>query len=346
MGKRAAIVMVAVLAVLALVGPGEAALRPLAERDALASLLRYIPPVWADTHPADLLGPPLYFLDLARMRRELGSPASLSTQGLELMPDSDQFLGSGAEARWGWDLADIDQSLYVPDVAVAVLQGRFRLAEIEDRLRAQGYRGESLGPFTVWVLESGGLVLISKPGALIVSESEIVARELAQQTIDPVPTLDHQPAMAELLPYLQGAWGALLAPSGDPAAIDPQIRGYLGQAWPSLQPGKDVRAGWDMLAIAFSGPQARTVLRFLYHYPSPEEAARDVGLVRAGLTAGAVLRSPGQTWGSLVRLQGVQAEGNLIVATATAGQSLLGEMARRRDLGFLPFRVLAAASGG
>jgi hypothetical protein len=80
-------------------------------------------------------------------------------------------------------------------------------------------------------------------------------------------------------------------------------------------------------------------LSFLYHYPSGEEAGKDVALVRVALTETPTLGFRGRTWGDLLSLQSVEVQGTVLKATAsTNSRSLIGTAITDRDFGFLPIR--------
>ena len=340
--------------------------------DALAALLEYIPISLADYHPANMLGPAIHFIDFARMRQDLGLPAvtgasshqdklplirNLNTQALSAGVDN--VVGSGFFAEWGWDFADLDQTLTVPGDNVAILLVILAGRKFAPLLAKKGYVQKRCQEFTLFT--AGDKANDQLPAFALKEDTLIVAagkdKTLAEQLIllrsQRQKKMSAHPMIVQLLPRLDGAWGAVLAPSGDAEAVTEQLHNTLshltdgarGTLYEKYKLDDPVAIGWDFMAIRFKGkPGEATTLHYLYHYPSANEAQRDVDLVRQSLTEAPSYSGQGRKWSDLVSLQSVTVEGSFVQATATTRSSgLIGSSLANRDWSFLPLRVGAAA---
>lgn len=331
---------------------------------ALQGVLRYIPPQWANQHPTGFLGPLLFFLDFARMRADLGLPEvtgadsreakieflkSLNTQGLPWAEKSLAPLSGGAFEKWGWDVADVDQALYVPDLKTSILVGNFGRPEVEERLLAMGYEQQPYGTFDLFLAEDKELGFAVKPDTLLISPYPEDLEFLMVRGMFSPSGLDRHPSVAAVLEHLGSPWGAVLAPSGDPEGLDPYFEDLL---LVSLQPkaedfikeyrlGVELEMGWDFMAIAFRPADSATSMRFLYHYLNQVQAEKDVELVKWTLREAPFLASKWQTWGDVLSLEEIEVRGSILrVETTTRGKSLLGSsLTRYYDLNFLPIRA-------
>jgi hypothetical protein len=333
--------------------------------DRLRTLLQYFPSEWADYHPSEALGPGMHFVDFARMRGDLDCPpitgeddrnaklgliSQLNTEGLGLGPMT--LASASAFDEWGWDIADVDVMMYCSLNRTWIFLGKFARPEIIDRLSQKGYRGRALEEFTIYTTETEDLKFAVKPNdTLIVGPSESAIEDLIRQKTESRDGMGGHPSVASLLEHLEGAWGAFMAPSGDLAAFWASVRASLDVFPPDVReslaelygPGQERQAVWDTMAIAFWGSKRDpTVLSFLYHYPSEEEANKDLALVEIALTTMPSLRPIGRVWADLVTLRNIDVQGTVLKATAsTNSKSLIGDAINNRDFGFLPARTVA-----
>lgn len=332
--------------------------------DGLRTLLGYMPYEWVENHPDEPLGPHIQFLDIARMREDLHLPpvsgtddrsaklgllTGLNTQGGTLAASDSTFFD-----EWGWDIADVDQVLvsFVHDASI--LLGDFERPEIKERLLEKGYSQRMLGEFTIFNSKTEDFTFgFKSDDTIIMAENESAVEDLIRQGTGSGDSAGQHPSVVALVDHLGGAWGAFMAPGGDVAAFADRVR------W-NVQPDEihesfskiyrldmNPELGWDFMAIGFWGSeQATTALRFLYHYPSEDEAKKDVTLARQGLTEMPLLTARSRVWGDLLDLQSVQVHGTVLQATATThSKSLIGSAITQSDLGFLPIRSVLPAIG-
>lgn len=336
---------------------------------AFQTTLRVVPQTWAKTHAPVPIGPLVVFVDLARMRTDLELPPitgessreekqillrSLNTQGLQF---SALPVGLGDEAfqEWGWDLADIDQALYLADIEASIFWGNFSRPQVPDRLVQKGYTRGASGDFATFTSETMRLQLAWKPDMLIAcpryEETDVLAW-LMELATGQQPGLDTYPAAIATMEQIGDSWGVLLSPSPDYPALDQELRAMQDQLRylcpdPSCEElfgtrGEVLPAGWDLMAIAYQGVGDETLLTFVYHYPSAGEAQQDVELVRQTLTETPRLAAArGLLWGDYMTLDSVEVRGTLIVAQLrTKSPGLIGTALAKRDYwGFLPIRI-------
>jgi len=329
---------------------------------ALSALLRYIPQAWLDSRPTEGLGPGIHLLDVARVRQDLGlrtlsgkdsqtAKASLllqmDTQGLSMGPL--ELNRADMYDEWGWDLADVDQSMYSELGDLTVMAGRFPMEEIGQKLAARGYAAQAMDGYTLYAaptepvrvaLTADGVLMMSSDGAAIASALQTRAAETRG--------LDSHAAVAALLRELEGAWGGYLAPGADLEAFVRQAMANMASLAPEAQAALNqvfsnpaARVGWDAMLISFRGTRGEpTSLTFVYHYPAAADATEDVGVLRLCLTDVPTMRLPGKQWGDLLVLEAVAAEGSLLKATAsTQSRYLIGLALAARDYGFVPVRA-------
>ena len=329
--------------------------------DGLQTLLAYIPSQWADYHPDDILGPAIHFLDIAQMRQDLGLPSvtgadsredklslltGMNTQGFGLGFADLDFRNARTFEEWGWDIADVDQTLYFEGGDSCILLGNFQRPEIKRRLLDKGYKERTVRAFEVFVAENKSPKFALKSDTLIISSRETTLEDLIPSAMGSRQGLDRHPSVASLLEHLDSAWGALLAPTGNIGAVSDGLRGAklpseFGDA--VLQAYRlygEPQIAWDMMAIGFWGTKGiTTTLTFLYHYPSSQEATADIAVAKKSLTEIPSLSRRGQTWGDLLELRNVGVNDSVLKATATTkNKSLIGPSIANRDMGYLVIR--------
>jgi len=299
----------------------------------------------------------MHFVDMARMREEMGLPrvrgedsrqaklefiTKLKPQAAigagDLHPES----GSAFE-QWGWDITDIDQSLYFPEGQVSILLGNFGRPQIRERLLQKGYQERPVGEFTIYSAEATPREIALKPDTLMISSYEPILENHIRWQMARQPGLDRHPAVAPLMKHVTNVWSAILAASGDPKAYSGELRlpAKLMTALEKYRTGDTYYAAWDFMVIAARGSGEMDTLRFLYHYLSPEEANKDILLVRVALTEMPSLRDSShvQMWGDLLTLESVRVEDSVLIAEATTSRKgLMATSVVNLDCTFLPLR--------
>ncbi|MDI7277733.1 MAG: hypothetical protein QME94_17275 [Anaerolineae bacterium] len=299
----------------------------------LRDLLGYLPAALADYHPAYLHGPPIHLADLDRMRRELRLPRVTDPSRLDdrrsaidrlpierfpLLPAGMAILTAYEE--WGWDLNDASQVLCMPDLGVAVLLGAFSRPEIRQRLAEKGYSQAEAADFTLFASTSDAMTFALRDDALLIGSDAESVRLLAAQEAARRSSLARYPSMVALLPYLEGSWAAWLATSGDLEAMERDVAEELDKEFLDAYLrlfGESAEEAWDLVAVVLKGPADAPRLSILYHYPTEEEARRDLPLVARLLKEAPSLRYRHLTWGDLIKSQKVDVEGPVVVARVT-----------------------------
>ncbi len=332
--------------------------------DNLTEMLGYLPSTWADYHSVDVVDQIIYYLDFERMRLDLEIPLvrgsdpreekldlilGLDTQGLSFVPDGLDPLTGSFFAEWGWDIADVDQALYIPEYQWSILKGDFSRPEIATSLLGMGYTESSRDGFSVFQMGVSDLQFALSQEILFIS-----AREVETSPIDlTIPTsfsgtqrLSSHGSVNPLLDHLEGIWGAVLSPSFDSEAYSLEVSNLAEASaeeflqWLTERAiilGETYAIEWDFFAIAYTPHAANTGIEFLYHYHSEQLAEQDASFVRAILTEGPSLVFQGRTWADLISLEAVSVFGEVLVASATTEcADLLGIILEGQDFGFLP----------
>jgi hypothetical protein len=193
-----------------------------------------------------------------------------------------------------------------------------------------------------FALRSDMLIIAPAQG----DESAVFATMIARAA-DPEPGLESHPAVQPLLERCQGVWGAVFTPSPDVVtyarervpglALPDEYDKFLREWFLDVQ----VDAyGWDFMAITFKGAGDRTALRFLYHYPSAEEAQRDLELARKSLTETPLPHYRGRILADYMTVDAVEVQDSTLVAQAQSqSKVLLGNLLQGFDYwGFMLVR--------
>ncbi len=326
---------------------------------------------WADSHQPIPFGPAIYVLDVQQIRVDLdvGSIGSadeytrkkdlfltilLNTQGLSFFPPSLKPATKGFFEKWGWDMADVGYSLYLPDEQTSIIQALYDTALVRSRLQEEGFVEEEI-PNGSTKFSSGDSTLkfILKPQMIIVQENgqpdEIDT--FARMSVSG-PRLPEHPAMAALLPELEGQWGAVFSLSADMETLLSERDAVLSQQFPQIDlavfyamlgvtdgPTRQWTTPWDLMAIGFSGVD-ETKLTFAYHFLSAEAASRAADFVKILLTESPALITRGKVWGDFMTLSSIEVNDGVVVALAkTPAKELIGNALLHRDYyAFLPYR--------
>ena len=333
-------------------------------------LLSYVSPQWIERQQGDVLGAAIQLVDVAQLRRDLAIPPStgadqarektdlilaLSNQGFDISSIDDK--NPASYAKWGWDVADIEQSLVFADDFSAIMLGHFDQSVISSRLEEKGYQASSYGGFTLFLKDVKPLkqepLFAWKDRTLIISSDEGTLKSLIDRKASGKPGLDRSAAMQQILPYLAGAWGAYLAPRGSLAGYPLWLRMQAAvnsdqasaKSWLAARSNRAGQIGWDLLAISWRG-KPPIALQFLYLYPTAADAQKDVELVKESLTTAPSFRL-NQAWGKSVALETVEARDMLLVATATTNnESLVGTAQLNEEWSFFPIRSVATSADG
>jgi hypothetical protein len=327
--------------------------------DALPLLLGYVSPEWANDHTGDVLAGEIVFLDIARMRYDLNiAPITGADDrkaklpliaGVNLQNYGADYMDPNYFEQWGWDMADVDQHLLFPADGTLILLGHFDRPAIKDRLAAQGYQARPLGDFTLYTSNAPRANQIAlKADTLIISPKTSIVESLVERRQAARLGLDQQIAIAAFLPYLDNAWGAVIAPRGDLAAYARQLEAWSKLSEASVPPMKQwlearrdqtPEVAWDVMAVGWWGSKTTTDLTFLYYYPSTDDVRQDVALLKTALTESPTLLRRGRLWADRVTLKDVAAQGHILMAQATTNdKALIGTSIANYDWGFLPIR--------
>lgn len=324
---------------------------------ALEVLLAYLPSSWVGNHLPVAWGPAIHFVDVAQIRHDLGLDnftgadefaakrdllLHVANQGLVYLPDKLYIVGSGSFASLGWDIADVAQVLYIPDADTAILRGDFTRPEIQTALQARG-TGTPHRAFTLYTAASDGLTMAWKEDTLLVSGStdgEYLVKALIDNQA--YPGLAVQTKIQALLPYMVGAWGAMLAPSPDAAAFSEQNMVNMPQ---EMQDQLADRFGslvmpplaWDFMAMQHRQDGDSTRLVLVYDYPTADAAAANRNTVLISLTETPSIQAANQTWADLLTVDRVMTvENQVIVQAHTEAINFIGNAFNQRDFtGFL-----------
>jgi hypothetical protein len=331
-------------------------------------LLSYVSPQWIERHDGDVFGAGIQLADVAQVRQDLSIPLitgassskekvnlilGLSNQNFGVTPNDSKSPSSFQ--KWGWDIADIDQTLTFGDDYTSIMRGNFDRPIIKDRLEAQGYQASTYGGFTLF-LKAGKPArqepqFAWKGDTLIIGWEEATVRSLIDRKTSGKAGLDQSATMQKIMPHLAGAWGVYLAPRGslDGYARWLQLQSMTAKDQSFYKPWLDARlkrAGqiaWDALAISWHGKQP-VDLQFLYLYPTQDEAQKDTDLVKESLTT-APNFNRNQPWGKVLNLETVEIDDAFVVATVTTtNESLIGKAIRDEEWALFAIRNVPTAA--
>ncbi len=328
----------------------------------LRAMLAYLPSTWADFNLPVPFGPAIHFVDIQQLRedmdigpitgtsdaadkRALSIQLGLNIQGIAYLPQAIQPVASSTYGEWGWDIADVHQILYLPDLATAIYKGDFGRPDIRSQLQEKGYTAGTLHEFALYTSTEDSLAFALTTDILIFGVLRDV-QEIASFISIGDPGLDTHPAVQMVLSHLDGVWGAILAPSPDligysnqvgqqmEELMDEAMREVLEGRFPSSEA---TSVGWDFMAIGFQGAETST-LTIVYHYPSTSEANAAIPLVEKFLTETPSLTSLGSTWSDFMTVEDVSSKDSAVVAIAqTEVRGLIGNAFEQRDFfAFLP----------
>jgi hypothetical protein len=336
--------------------------------DPFNSLLSYVPAIFADLHVPASFGSPLYLLDVARMRNDLGiGPVTGSSdyqekldliialgeakQGLSIYPSYVFPKAANSFDAWGWDFADVDSILHLLGDGLTILTGDFSRSEVLQNLEDKGEDLPDLGLFSLYRIKDGNAIVAVKPDVLIVAANpypspqdevgdllESTVRFIIQTNLDSAG-IDVHPVVNQLLTELPESWGILLAPSPDVIAWEAQpfeiplpdtiIEELESQG--KLGPSL-APLPWDLMAIGFTNSEKVTDLVFVYHYPGGELTEEEVDFARTALSEPGSFVTRNATLQQLVQLTDFQVKEPLLVVKGTTGhKDFLGNTVEKRD---------------
>ncbi len=330
------------------------------------ALLEYIPGQLAEVQQwPRLIGYPMHYLDVARMRADLGvrrvTGASerkdklglitgLKTQGLGFAPID--LTSATAYEEWGFDIADVAQSFYLPIDQTAIIVGTLALSTIDERLLQKGYTASSEGEFIRYSAHDAEWTFFLKSGVLLVGPDESILRALIAQKAGPGSSLAEHPSMVALLGEVQPMWGALLTAAGDLRALRDLALEIMAELPEEMQDalldvvphitGEPCEYRWDYAVLAFHNAGGQANLHLMYHFASEDWASEGASALPEQLEQSHTLTNPSRTWADLLSHQQAVARGAVLVLDATTTHNtLLGASLHHEDLGFLPVRCPA-----
>jgi len=328
----------------------------------LAEMLEYMPNYLAEVRPTDLYGYVIHYVDVARIREELGVGAissadelsakvgliaGLKIQGLKLGPFDPTE--PSAYDQWGWDVADIDQSLYLPFDRVAILAGRFDATLVTEKLEGEGYTGSSYGATTIYTAEGKEWSFGVSPDVLLIAADTQDMRVCVDQKQIPEGSMAALPNMLALLQEAQPMWGALLLTSSDLHGL----RELFAEQWDQF-PANERRAYlefvdpngddtceylWDLALLTFRNPRQQPEQRYLYHFATERQADEHASALVNQLARVHSIRNLASTWAEILVPQRSEAHGEVLVFEATTmHETMLGLALEVSDVGFLPIQ--------
>ena len=312
-------------------------------------LLSYTPAEWIDQHPAEANGPMLYFLDFEAMSRDLDLPdvsgaddrqtklpliTGIANQGLPFTPDRIDPMAGSSFSDWGWDIADVSQALFCPDKSISILRGLFSVEYVTEVLGGKGYLSVQSGKFILFTEPTETQAFAVSQDMILIAPSRDELERMFQPRSSTEDKAGDLPQIRQLISLSDSPHGFILIPSGDLTAMQERL---------GFSPFWDQRSyiyDWDFAIIAFRSAEGSTRMDIGYWFPTDQDAAANLSIVREVLTESPSLRFPSVTWADLMTLESVTDQGNLVAAQATtAGETFLGTSINSRDYyGFLPAR--------
>ncbi len=336
------------------------------------ALLAYVPQdFWGlNLRPFDQT---IYLLDLVKIRaandidlmdssatsdekRPLIILFGTQTQSIEsLPPDAREKLATAADI-WGWDIADLDQSLYIPYLRAGVYRGRFDAERIQARLAAAGFAEYDVDSFVTYQSDESKVAFALNEDMLLAAQDTLDGLQaidtlellIEQATISETGMGKHE-ATVEILPELADTWGAALIPQPNNDEIETMIRtlasadrlpASIQQRFQEMvAQGVDQRLGWDVAALAHHGIEP-TEISLVFHCtskPPPIDEAQEMAEALMQMDS---FTSRNLTWEKVLTLEEVAVRANNVVLTAsTKSRNLIGTTVASRDYSLLLFYI-------
>ena len=329
------------------------------------SLLSYISEGWLNLHmPSPYFGPFIFYIDYERIRdaehlgainssyspeekRAYQSMIDKSTQGIEMFPASHSPIQEPMfYEKWGWDITDISQALYLPDFEILLMRGTFDIHLMQNKLAERGMHK----------IQEEGFVIYEQPALFYAFVSDVVVVG-TNKISDPTMFITsmkmfHDQGTSSLAdhPFIQDAynadnqpWGLVLMPSPDISLLNtpPPAPPDLIEKWNDLFGGFTPiqQPGWDIMTASFEGDGNRTLLRFSYNYENPQTASKNLEDIRKILTESPSFFILGRKWSDFMTLERIVTVDDSIVAEAvTSMPGLLGQAIMSNDTG--PFQAI------
>jgi hypothetical protein len=309
----------------------------------IRELLAYVPPEWIDQHPPEIMGSPLYYLDFDAIARDLGLPdvtsaddrknklpliTGIRTQGLPFGPPMIDNLSGSCYDQWGWDIADISQSLYVFSVDVSIMTGSFSAETIAFALGNKGYSSFPVDDFIFYTDAEKTHWFAVAEGIFLYASSRDTLETAIQQKSGTAANAGDLPHLGQLISLAPDLHGFVIIPSGDIEAASERY-GMCRQ-----------KADWDFMIIAFQTVEETAGLDIGYVFPSESDAAKNLPIVKHFLTKTPSLMERDSTWADKMPLDEIYTDGSLVIAEATTlRKGLVGSAIVNRDYyGLLPYR--------
>jgi hypothetical protein len=338
------------------------------ETSPYAELLSFVPSRFVDMHLPVSFGPAIYLLDLDQVRADLGIGSingasdyrekldlvialGEASQGLPIYPETVFPIGSSAFDEWGWDFADVNTALHLPDFGATVLSGDFSRQEVIQKLEQNGVRwpDPNISDFSIYSVQDDTAAVAMKPDTLIVVKGDISAEPIYDKN-DVIATLivtdfefsgiGEHPVVDELLTELSDYWGVVLTASPDVVAHYTALsEDFASSLPPSIAENYEEMFNstlaplpWDIMAVGFTNTDTGTDLILAYHYPAGGIAPTEMDVARTALTEPTSLQYRNLQLIDMLQLNDMQIGDDLFVVNATTkDRAFLGNALENRD---------------
>lgn len=333
-------------------------------QDVFLELVSYIPSGVMDFHPPEIFGTQLNFFDYERMEKDFDLQDLRSSdpweeklhlvigyefEGLDAFPYDLDFTIHDFYGIYGFDLADLKQSIFLVYQDAAVLRGVFDTDNIDQALLGQGYVTSRDGNFSVYTNDEKKYQFGISEEIILIGRSTDDLGAMIWQNGQPETSMAELKDIQQLVGYMHNVHGMTLFSSGDLPAIDFHVSDLYVVA-PHLEEYgfKDYdqfREDWTYAMLTYHMDKEAEVpeMDFYYLFPSEELAEQYVPIVEDSLTNTPSLRSRHYPlWSELITLEEVEQIDAIVHANATTDRKhIIGNSFSTHDYyGLLPVREI------
>ena len=316
-------------------------------QDAFLELVSYNPAELIDYHPAGFFGTQINYFDYEKMRKDFDLPKLQSSDSweeklelvigyeferMEAYPDDLDLANHDFYGKYGFDLADLNQSIFMYYQDAAILKGVFDITIIDQAMRTQGYSISEEGKFTIYTSPDKQYQFAVSEKIVLIARSADDLGVMIWQNKHPETSMAEMDEIQQLVRQMHNVHGLTLFSSGDLSAIEFEVEDFYAVV-PRLEEYgfKDYdhyREDWTYAIVSFRFNQETelTDLEFNYSFPTEELAESYVPLVNDCLTNTPSLASRYYPlWSDLITLEEVEQMDSIVHAKAnTVRTNVLG----------------------
>ncbi len=331
-------------------------------QEILFDMLAYIPEGLVDYHPADLYGMQINYFDFEVMRKDLKLPDIDGTaswedklkliigyqfEGLQGFPQDLDPANHDTYAAYGFDLADISQSLVLVDQDAAILRGTFDARNIDQALLTKNY-AVSLGmKFAVYTGNEDQYCFGISEEVILIGQTCDDVETMIWQKDNPERSASQMVQIRQMVQKTHNPHGLTLLSSGDLPAFNlkmdeiVKMTPYLEDIL--MKDNNNYQLDWEYVLVTYHALSEQTDLDLFYIFPTEALAIEYLPIVEDALTnTPSFVNYHNLSWSELLTIKSMETQSQLIHVTATTnGKNFLGNRFLSNDFyGLIPLKQI------